>query len=105
MDAGALNRRITIQKAVTASNSVGEDINTFSPVATVWAAPRAILLREATRLAGLSQSAEIKFEIRYRAGLDTGMALDYQGKQYEITSVEETPDRSGLLLFARSSTW
>lgn len=105
MDAGALNRRITLYRPATTTNSVGEETSTYRPFRTVWAATRTILLREATRLAGLSQSAEIKFEIRYLAGLDTGMALDYQGKRYEITSVEEAQDRASLMLFVRSTTW
>ena len=100
--AGSLNHRITIWAATSSVNEVGEQIDSWSAITSVWAARSALKLVEVNRMAGLDQAAEIKFRVRYRADLTTKMEVEHGGKRFRITSVEEVGNREGLDLFVRS---
>lgn len=69
IEAGKLNRRLTIYQAVIARSSTGVETTTWQALATVWAERASLFLREVNRMAGLADAAEAKFVIRYRSSM------------------------------------
>lgn len=100
--AGSLNHRITVWSASTSVNEVGEQIESWRSVASVWAARSSLKLVEVNRMAGLAQAAEIKFRIRHRPDLTTRMEVEHGGKRYKIVSAEEVGNREATDLFVRA---
>lgn len=79
MRAGALNKRITIQeKAPTTQNQYGEEVPSWSTVATVWAAIEPLKGRE--YLEGKQAAAEVstRIRIRYQPGITITPAMRIQ---------------------------
>lgn len=99
--AGALRYRIQLLSPAVTTNSVGEEETTWNVLHTVWAARKSLTLREVNRMAGTTEAAEVKFEIRYQDGINTGMRLEHDGVHFGITGAEEIGNREGLTLFAR----
>ena len=102
MAAGSLNRRVSIYASTETTNSVGETHQAWSKVATVWAARQSLALREVNRMSALQETAEGKFEIRYRAGITTGMEVECEGRRYAIVAVDEVGNRVGLALLVKA---
>ncbi|MBB5709436.1 phage head closure protein [Sphingomonas xinjiangensis] len=100
--AGSLNHRITIRAATTSVNEVGEQIESWTAVTSVWAQRMSLKLVEVNRMAGLDQAAEIKFRIRHRTDLTTLMEVEHERRRYRITSVEEVGNREATDLFVRA---
>lgn len=100
--AGKLNRRITIYKPTRSRSTTGSETDALTLVATVWAQRASLLLREATRMAGLSDAEEAKFIIRYRADVQVGYSVESEKRRYTVVSVEEISNREGLTLLVRA---
>lgn len=84
--AGELSERITIEQASTSQDAVGQAVNSWSTVATVWAGVNPLSGREFFA-AGATQSQEtIVFRIRYMAGLTSAMRVSWQGNAYPMTA-------------------
>lgn len=101
IDAGALNRRVRIETPQTTSNAFGEQVQTWTTLATVWAQKQTLTVKDVNRQQGLSAQAEARFLIRYREGLNTTMRLVYRDEVYHITGIDDYADRQGLLLYVR----
>jgi len=84
IQAGRLDQRITIETKAVARNSIGEETETWSPLATVWASYRPVRVDE--RLAGAQMQAEFDavFRIRYRAGIDAEARVVWRGQRFEL---------------------
>lgn len=102
IDAGSLDSRVTIYGATMTRSSTGVEKSTFAPIATVWAARKSLNLRETTRMAGLTEAAERKFEIRYRPGITTAHQIEFAEQRYAIVAVDELGNREGLALLVRA---
>ncbi len=98
MRAGRLDRRVTLQRRTVTRDSYGDENETWSDEATVWAAIRGMPGREYLAGDKFVQEARAVFQIRWRAGVDPGMRLTYGGATYEIVSVTEIGRRQGLEL-------
>lgn len=91
MRSGKLDRRLLIfRKTVTESGS-GEPIETWSPIAEVWAQQmpnRGAERFTATQLVG---AAVMTFHIRYRADLALTVQdrLEYEGRVWDIQDIRE----------------
>ena len=88
MKPGDLNKRITIQKPITTTNERGFEIETWEDFKTVWAAVSNLHGREYFAAAAVQAENTVKFTIRYLEGLNTTMRILFQGKQYNITSID-----------------
>lgn len=83
MNAGDLNRRITIQRRV-ANEVKGENKYTFADFATVHANMRPLRGREFFAAAQYQAELTTKFTIRYRTDVDETMRISYRGEFFDI---------------------
>ena len=88
MKPGELNKRITLQKPITTTNERGFEIETWENLKTVWAAVSNLHGREYFAAAAVQAESTVKFTIRYLEDLDTTMRILFQGRQYNITSID-----------------
>ncbi|WP_275431442.1 phage head closure protein [Sphingomonas longa] len=100
--AGSLNRRIRIFAPEAVSSATGMETVEWVLLASAFAAQKGLTYKDATRMAGLDVTAEAKFVIRYRQGIDATMQVECEGKRYSIISVEEQGNREGLELLVRA---
>lgn len=101
MRAGDLDRRVTIQQRTLATNEYGEAVETWSPVATVWAQVQP--LRGQERFAAQQHDARVdtRFRLRWRTGIGPAThRLQHGDDVYEITAVLEIGRREGLEILA-----
>ena len=85
--AGRLRHRLAIRQPSTSQNEVGEEITTWSTLATVWG--RLEFLRGEEQLQAKQLQAEIvaRATIRHRDDVTTEMRLTYDGREYDIEAV------------------
>lgn len=84
MQAGKLDRQITLLSYSNANDGFGSDKPTYTLVDTVWS--DVIDLRGRELLAAQQSNSMIttKFRIRYRADIDGRWRIGWKGKQFEI---------------------
>ncbi len=82
--AGLLDQRITIEQKAIARNSIGEEVETWTTFAIVWAHYRPTRTEE--RLAGAQLQAEFDAVLRIRAlaGIDPEMRVVWRGVRHEL---------------------
>ncbi len=102
MQAGKLDRRVTIERATMADDGFGQT-PTWAELATVWASRRDV--SDAERFASGEVSAQIttRFRIRWSsvvAGIDPRDRLICEGRTYDIAAVKEIGRREGLEITA-----
>ena len=98
MNAGTMDRRITIQQKTIVVNSIGEPVETLVDVATVWANKRDIKAGE--RFTADQRLAEIDtiFRIHYRTDITPRSVVVYDGIIYDVKATPEIGRREGLAL-------
>ena len=94
MEIGELRHRITIQKLTTGINENGFEVETWDDYKTVWAAVSNLHGREYFEAAAVQAENTVKFTIRHLEGLDTAMRIVFQGKQYNITAMDNIKYRN-----------
>lgn len=99
MQAGKLDRRITLQRATVTRDEYNEPVEAWGDIATVWASYEPI--RDGERFRAGERAAELsaRFQIRYSstvADLGPEDRLTFEGKVYEIVHVKEIGRREGL---------
>lgn len=101
MDAGRLDRRITIQTFTESNNTFREPIKTWVTLATVWAqlVPQRGTERYAIREGqAVDARALVIWRIRHRTDVTTLMRISYGGELYDIQDIREIGRREGLEL-------
>jgi SPP1 family predicted phage head-tail adaptor len=100
MRAGRLDRRVTIQSRSLASDAQGQQIESWTDVATVWG--RRLDLRGREFMAAEAKHAEATctFELRYRADVTPLNRLVCEGRVYNIVHVAEIGRRQSLQIVA-----
>lgn len=99
MKAGDLDRRVTFLRATTAPNDLNELIETWAPLATVWAGVTPASDGERLRAQQVGAYITARFLIRYSALAATITALDrilYEGRIYGISGKKEIGRREGF---------
>lgn len=103
MDAGRLDRRVTLQRATTAADAYGERVQTWADLATVWAekieSGRLVAREQADAGEARVALARRKFRIRWSetvAVIDASDRLLFEGDAYDILGVTELGRREGL---------
>ena len=97
--AGQLDRRIRLQRPVTARNEYGEEVVSFVDEITV--AARLVPLPGSEDFVpsdGHSAKQPTIFEIRFRKNVGPKWRVVYNGSEYEVEDVAETGRREGLRL-------
>lgn len=103
MRAGDLDRRVTLMRASTAANSFNELVETWSPLATVWASKTDVSDGERFRAAAVGATIDARFQIRWSATVSTVGPRDQlvcEGRTYDISGVKEIGRRLGLEITA-----
>ncbi|OAN53892.1 hypothetical protein A6A04_13450 [Paramagnetospirillum marisnigri] len=98
MDAGRLDRRVTIQALTTSSDALGGVTETWADLATVWAQFLPGAGKEAYSAAAVHAEAQARFRIRWRSDVTTVHRVIYDGKAWDILAVDEIGRREGLEL-------
>lgn len=108
MRAGLLDRRITIEKSLTQRDGYGQPIDGWAPMATVSA--QAVPFRGQERFVSQEQQPiaeyDIRFRIRYRSDVlvtpvET-LRVRFEGRLFDVTSVQEVGRRVGLNIYAKT---
>lgn len=103
MMSGQMDRRLTIQRATVSTNGFNEPVQTWAPIATVWA--RRINVSDAERQRSAETTAEItaRFQIRFQSALASLNPKDRvicDGDTFDIWGVKEIGLREGLEISA-----
>jgi SPP1 family predicted phage head-tail adaptor len=98
MDAGKLDRRITIQGVSLADDGYGGQVETWSTVATPWAQFLPGGGNEKFASAQVYAETQARFRIRWRAGITPTNRVVFDGKTWDVLAVDEIGRREGLEL-------
>ena len=93
MQAGRLNRRVTLQSPSQSVDELGQPIPGWTDVATLWADIRMKSGLEAIKAGAPVSTVQASIRIRYRAGINAGMRVVHNLQVYEILAVQ--PDVGG----------
>lgn len=83
--AASFNSRITIQTKAVARSAMGDETETWTDLATVWAVRRDLRGEEYYRGAGLVEQGDVMFTIRFLSGFDGEARVLCDGTLYELT--------------------
>ena len=101
LNAGDLDRRIVLQRATTAPNGLGEPVETWSDLATVWASKRDMTDVERLRASEIGEVLTTRFMIRYSrqvADVDGRDRVLFDGLTYNVTGVRRLGKEEGYRL-------
>ena len=88
-DPGRLDRRITIQQNTPVQDSVGQPIESWADLATVWAEVIPVGGSEIFQARQVGAETVAKFRIRYRGDVLRAMRVVYDSDNYDIADVAE----------------
>ncbi|GHB30484.1 phage head closure protein [Salinicola rhizosphaerae] len=95
MQAGKLRHRVRLEsKQLTQNPQTGAMVESWQPVATVWASIEPLSAREFIAAGAEQSSVTTRIVIRYREGVTAQMRAVSRGKTYNIEGVLPDP-RSG----------
>lgn len=89
IDIGKLDRPITIETPILATDSYGQKIKTFALFATTRANVKLGSEKEDFNSEQFTSVNETIFKIRYRPGVNTSMRIVYNGNNYDILGIKE----------------
>jgi SPP1 family predicted phage head-tail adaptor len=98
INAGMLDKRITIQYQSKMQDSYGSEVITWTDLKTVWANVKPLSGREYNTAKQLYSESTTKITIRYRTGLDTSMRFFYNNKYYYILNVVNSDEKNEELV-------
>ncbi len=90
---GAARRRLVLEAPTSAPDDAGGRIETFSPVAALWAQVCWRSGNERSRVGREEQAARYEITIRWRAGVNAGMRFSGQGAVFGIISAGDPDGR------------
>ena len=99
-----LNRKITFRKVtVTQDPNTGEMVETWADFVSVFAKIEPLVGREYLAAAAIQAEDTTKFTMRYRGDIDQTMKIRWDGKDWNIQSIQNI--RAGnreTLIYARA---
>jgi SPP1 family predicted phage head-tail adaptor len=98
--AGDLKRQITIEQRATGTDTNGQRSTTWSTFCTTFASISPMSGRELELAQAVNAEVTHQIVIRYRTGVTTAMRVVYQGRYFDIQSVQDvdTQHRKLVLL-------
>jgi len=81
-----MNDRITLQRREVGEDTLGQDIDVWPDIATVWAHVRFPSGAELIRAGAQVSVVKCSIRIRRRTDIDTAARVQYKGKVYNIES-------------------
>ena len=104
MEAGTLNKRITIQAPTKVSDGMGGFTETWTDVATVWAKKWTVSSSELTADMQVNMVRVQKFCICYRSVLLPSWRIKYGTTYYNITGIDPDEKNEFIYLTCKEST-
>ncbi len=102
MDAGKLNRLVTLKRrALAARTRQGEQIASWAEYATVWAERRDLTGTQRVMAQQLTEQQMTNFTIRWREDVSVTDRVAESGREWEVTQVAEIENGVGLSLLCR----
>lgn len=98
MKAGALDRRVTIERATVIQDPYGEEIETWAPLATVSAQVVQQSGREFLAAEAMQAEVRVLFRLRWIEGIQETDRVSYGDRMHNIQEVKELGRREGLEL-------
>jgi len=95
--AGQLDRRITIQNFSETTDSFGQEVKSFSTLASVWANVVERVGREGEDGEMIAATKKVEFIIRYRTDVDEEMRISYNSNTYKIQAIQSADARKAFL--------
>ncbi|GLK49494.1 hypothetical protein GCM10017620_24670 [Brevundimonas intermedia] len=99
MEAGNLDRRITLQRATITRDGYNNEVATWNDLVTVWAGYAPVSDGERFRAGERASEISARFTIRHSsqvADLSPKDQLVFSGRTFAITRVKEIGRREGL---------
>ena len=87
MDIGKLNKRITIQSQSSTYDAAGQQVESWSTFATVWANIKHKSGMETIKSDAVASVVKASSRIRYLPGVNAGMRVLYLNTLYRIEAV------------------
>ena len=87
MNPGDLDQRVTLERFTSEQMDDGQMVDTWAPLATVWAAVEPQAGREFVAAGAMQAELTTKVRIRYRPGITSADRVTHDGKTYNIASV------------------
>ncbi len=97
MSIGKMRHRIILQSVTAVINDNGFETKQPQVFATVWADVSNLHGREFYQAQAVQAENTVKFTIRYLPGIDASMHILFQGKTYNITSIDNIKYRNRYL--------
>lgn len=103
IDAGKLDKRVTLRSRLTTQDSTGGQVFTFSDFVTVWAAIEPSRAYQRFGGAQVQEGHDTLIKIRYIVGVRSSMVVRYQtfegdDKYYEVIGVRlDNENRKGWM--------
>ena len=95
--AGQLDRRITIQTFSETTDNFGQEVKSFSTLASVWANVVERVGREGEDGEMIAATKKVEFIIRYRTDVDEEMRITYNSNTYKIQAIQSADARKAFL--------
>ena len=91
---GNLRHRITLQKPVITRDSIGQELEEWQDVATVWASIEPLSGKEYFNAQQTNSEVTTKITLRYLLGVTSQMRIIFQKHTYNILSVINFEERN-----------
>lgn len=104
IESGKLDHKLDILTPVTVRDEYGEEISTFTKVATIYAQRLEMRTQDAARAGGRETFAMARFLIRWRRDLDTGARILVDNKTYDVIGIDEPDRRTTMVLTVEEVT-
>lgn len=98
MQAGRLDREITIQQATETNDSYGSVQVVWSTYASPWAQVIAVRAEERVVSGRILATKVNRFRIRYDSGITEKMRIVYESENYNIRGISEIGRQEGMEL-------
>ncbi|WP_038207890.1 phage head closure protein [Xenophilus azovorans] len=87
MQAGKLGQRVVIERLVQGQGPIGQPINEWVTLATVWAAVEPLNGREFFAADAAQSEVTTRIRMRYRDDITSADRIDHEGTLYDIQSI------------------
>jgi len=87
ISAGKLDQRVTLQAKSASRAANGEEVVTWTDVATVWASVQQLRGKEFFAGAQMQDEIDVRVRLRYRTGVTRDQRLMWNGAPLDIVSV------------------
>jgi len=102
MKSGDLRHRIVLEQPVRSKNAMGEQIDTFTTVATVWAAVEPLTGTWLFQAQQADSKVSGRVRIRYREDIEPTWHILFDGRYLSIISILNPDERKKELILMYS---